>query len=192
MTMKAKHITGLVLVLVWFTLLLSGCALSGSAGTRSPYEQVIRRYVRRDLGLDINIGGSEIADCYDSHGGFHGDGETFLEVHFTDQAFAQALAARDGWHGLPLDPDVDQFIYHFYGTYWSPSWDSEQEQWAPGKIPAIEHGYWRLVDRQPESSRAERVREDEPFGINNRYSYNLTIGLYDTDHDILYVLALDT
>ena len=190
--MKAKHIAGLVLILVLFTPLLSGCALSGIAGFGRPYEPVIRRYVRRDLGLDINIGGGEIADCHDDHGGFLGDGETFVEVHFADPAFAQALAGRDDWHALPLDPDVDQFIYHYYGTYWSPSWDSEREQWLPAKVPDIEHGYWCLVDRQPESYRTERVREDEPYSINNRYSYNLTIGLYDTDHDILYVLALDT
>ena len=173
-------------------LILPGCVLFLAADSGYPLDIVIRQYAQGDLGLDIQ--GGEITDWYDNHGGFHGDGETYLEVHFADDTFAQRLAGRDDWHALPLDPDVEQFIYRYGGTYWNSTWVEEHGEWIPkpAKVPAVEHGFWCLVDRQPESYRSERVREDEPFGINNRYSYNLTIGLYDADHRILYVMALDT
>ena len=173
-------------------LVLPGCVLFLAADSGYPLDIVIRQYAQGDLGLDIQ--GGEITEWYDDHGGFFGEGETYLEVHYADDTFAQRLAGRDDWHALPLDPDVEQFIYRYGGTYWASRWVEEQGEWIPkpAKVPAVEHGFWCLADRQPESDRSERVREDEPFGINNRYSYNLTIGLYDADRRILYVMALDT
>ena len=177
------------LLLLPIILLIAGCSLlvGGDPGQSQSY--VVRRFVQGDLGLDIR--GGEVVDWHDDHGGFHGDGETYVEVHFSDDALARKLALRDDWQPLPVSRDVRILLYGIEegSVIRGPVLHSDGlEPW----VPEIEHGYWTLLDRQPESYRSERRREDEPLGINNRYSWNLTIGLYDSDHHILYVLALDT
>ena len=186
-----KRLTA-ILLSVLFLLIIGGCVLNNEEEPGNSLSYVLRRYVRGDLGLDIHDG--EIVEWYDDHGGCHGDGETYVEVHFADAAFEGRLAGRNDWQALPLDPEVEKFIYHYSGPYWASGYVKQQDKWItkPAKIPLIAHGFWCLVDRQPEEARSERVREDEPFSINNRYSYNLTIGLYDADRRILHVIVDDT
>ena len=49
-------------------------------------------------------------------------------------------------------------------------------------VPVIRNGYYRLIDRQ-------KGAEGE---LLERYSFNLTLGLYDADTNTLYFCKLDT
>ena len=183
---RRRKLAAIIAMMLFLLFALGGC----SASPDIIYDYIIRVYAWEDLG--INTSGGVVVECYDDHGGFHGDGETYIEIHFSDQAFEEKLAEHNKWQSFPLSPDVEKFVYHFGGTYWADGWDLEEHQPIPGKIPVIEHGYYALVDRQSEEEKADRVYEDEELGIFNRYSFNLTVGLYDSDRDILYILALDT
>lgn len=96
---------------------------------------------------------------------------------------------------MPVSRDVRILVYGIVErgedivTYYGPTITNQnREPW----IPEVEHGFWILVDRQQETLQRDRPEPDQPPGIHNRYSYNLTIGIYDTDHSILYILVLDT
>lgn len=156
-------------------------------------ESVVRSLVQGDLGLGLNVGG--IAGFYDDHGGWLGDGETYIEIHDDTHQIAAEIAQRDDWSPMPVSRDVRILVYGIIErgedivTHYGPTLTNRNRKpW----IPEIEHGFWILVDRQSETEQSERRDPDRPSGIHNRYSYNLTVGIYDTDHSILYVLALDT
>ena len=53
-------------------------------------------------------------------------------------------------------------------------------------VPQIKNGYYCLIDRQ-----SNDLKKKQPF-ILYRYSFNLTIGLYNSDSKLLYYLKLDT
>ena len=190
--------TALALLLAC-SLLLSGCGLLfagvdlvliGLFGESDGEEYALRRYARGDLGLDIT--GGEVTDFWDDHGGFHGDGVAFLELRFEDPSLEESLSLREDWQPMPVSREVRALVYGLTEDTgsWGPFIDKGNSR-RP-LVPEIENGYYLLVDRQPEEYKMERAREEEEPGIHNRYSFNLTVGLYDADRDILYVLALDT
>lgn len=156
-------------------------------------QTVVRSYMHGDLRLNSAYG--EVIDYYDSHGGFHGDGKTFIEIHDDNHQIAAEIAQRDDWSPMPVSRDVRILVYGIVErgedivTHYGPTITNQnREPW----IPEVEHGFWILVDRQQETLQRNRPEPDQPPGIHNRYSYNLTIGIYDTDHSILYILVLDT
>ncbi len=182
-----------VLIPVAFCCLIYGVfflsmAIEESRDPTAVNESVVQSLVQGDLGLGLHVG--EITGFYDDHGGWLGDGETYIEIRCPDPGLAGTLAGRGDWQPMPVSRDVRIVVYGLVEG--NVTRGPVIHSGGKPRVPKIEHGYWCLVDRQPESYRTERVRDDEPYSINNRYSYNLTIGLYDTDHDILYVLALDT
>ena len=81
----------------------------------------------------------------------------------------------------------------FYGT----TWEEDGMMYSRGPLaadedrtplfPTVENGYYFFLDRSDES-RNQRSTE----GLWNRYSFNFTAALYDTDRGALYYYALDT
>ena len=53
-------------------------------------------------------------------------------------------------------------------------------------IPEVENGYYLLIDEQAEEGKATGA------DILHRASFNFTLGIYDSDADILYYFELDT
>ena len=200
--------TALALLLAC-SLLLSGCGLLfagvdlvliGLFGESDGEEYALRRYARGDLGLDIT--GGEVTDFWDDHGGFHGDGVAFLEIRFEDPSLEESLSLREDWQPMPVSREVRALVYGltedtgslgpYINSSFSPIIDKGNSRQP--LVPEIENGYYLLVDRQPEEYRPKQAGEEEEPGMSilNRPSFNLTVGLYDADRDILYVLALDT
>ena len=50
------------------------------------------------------------------------------------------------------------------------------------ELPEIQNGYYRLIDRH----------SDTDTGILDRYSFNFTLGVYDSDTNTLYCCEVDT
>ena len=123
--------------------------------------------------------------AYDSHGGFHGDGTTFITLSFSDDKALEQIEGSDAWKKFPLDDTVKALVYgvsdgeNVSGPYLTDN---------TGKpiIPEIENGYYLLIDKQ--ENQDEIVRKN----ILNRYSLNFVLGIYDTDMDILYFCEFDT
>ena len=155
-------------------VLLTAC--SGSAASDAGQ-------VGQALGLDLPAVSS--ISYEDTHGGFHGDGETFAVLTFEGEAAQQmqTLLPAQGWRALPMDGDLEIFAYG--GEKNGISY--EYEIFAQRDVPTLENGWYWFCDRQDE--------KNVPFGTDgllDRVSYNCTLAAYDAHTNTLYYDALDT
>lgn len=160
----------LAAVLALFTL--TAC------GQRSPQD-----FVSAALGIDASAG--IVISAWDTHGGFHGDGITYIALEFSDESVLQEIQRSPAWKPFPLDETVQILVYGISGES-----DGMRFQRGPyldrndhkSIVPDIRNGYYLLIDRQ----------KDKESDILSRSSLNFTVGLYDTDTHTLYCCALDT
>lgn len=159
--------------LVALGLLLGGC---------SQKENVSRT-------LEVDVSGGEVVAQTDTHGGFHGDGTTYLALRFADDALQEQIEASEVWRAFPLDDTVRALVYGIEGEADGVSWcvgpyltDADGE----ALVPEIEEGYYRLIDHQAEEGKATGA------DILHRASFHFALGLYDSREDILYFCELDT
>jgi len=136
-------------------------------------------YVSKYLGIDCSRG---IANTYiETHGGFLGDGDTFIEMQFLNEDFEKRICETEGWKEIPLTENLEIVIHGI---------SNEEREWEAriaGEIPTIKKGYYYFVDRHYES--VDKYDDSEIF---NRSSYNYTIAIYDADMMILYYCEEDT
>lgn len=146
--------------------------------------QPVKR-ISRSLGVEIPLN-SEI-EYKDTHGGFHGDGETLAKVIFNDSnsenILSQIVNSRD-WNDLPMTENLNLIMYG--GEKNGITYEYRFVEYHFG-ISYIENGYWFFKDRHSQST----SRNDDA-DLLNRYSFNFTIAIYDTDNNILYYLENDT
>ena len=131
------------------------------------------------LGADVNP--AKVISKGDDHGGFHGDGERYIEFEFEDDTFEDTIKEDNTWHPLPIKDDtVTALLYGLetpemtYGPY------------LENEMPRVEHGYYFFYDRHSVSN--------DPFdtsGVLDRASLNFTVAVYDSDTDILYYAEMD-
>ena len=129
--------------------------------------------------LGVDISGGTLVLSLDNHGGFLGDGTTFIKIKFTDNICIQQIQKSNVWHTLPFTENLMAFLD-------SASFLLSDDAGNP-RIPTIENGYYCFFDRHPESKNS---RDDSE--LMHRYSYNITLALYDADANILYYLEIDT
>ena len=149
------------------------------------------REISRALNLDINIAEEDIVSLYDIHGGFHGDGISCIVIKLDN---VDSIKNNENWKPFPLsETDEGRVIEHFVygkeedGTLTGGCFnDSESLYGGKSLVPQIKNGYYCLIDRQ-----SNDLKKKQPF-ILYRYSFNLTIGLYNSDSKLLYYLKLDT
>jgi len=121
--------------------------------------------VSRNLQTSILRGG--VLRSWETHGGFHGDGETYVELYgsctIPDSPF---------WHTLPAPED----FWHL-----ASNCRDDNEECV---IPRISEGYWYFQNRHPQNT--------DPTAIENHGSWNYTLAVYDSIKGILYYYELDT
>ena len=109
----------------------------------------------------------------DSHGGFHGDGEYYSEIQLAEDSvneFVDDVTNTGKWLLLPLSSDIANIIS------------------IQGHNPQnLNNGIYFVRDRF-----AEKYPDQKDTNINSRYSYNVTISIFDFDTNILYIYELDT
>lgn len=160
---------GQALTVQWLdenTLELNGKQMSVDIESVVWLERVERR-------LEISLPCGLVEQAWDSHGGFHGDGETLAVI-------ATELTEPQGpyWHPLPLTDNLKTLL--------SRSGLEGMDVMAQ-TVPGIEQGFYYFRDRHSESQ--DPASDD---GILDRYSYNLTLAVYDSGTGTLYVWLLDT
>ena len=141
----------------------------------------------RQLGIQIPNG--QILAEQDSHGGFHGDGETFIKIKFSEEeaeSLTSEMKSSPGWHMLPLTENLSTILYGYESDVFSCSPMACDDN-GNLLIPAISNGYWFFMDRHPEST-----DPSDDSDIFSRYSYNFTLAVYDMDQRILYYFKMDT
>lgn len=143
--------------------------------------------ISQTLGVDLS--GGTVLSNEDTHGGFHGDGDTCVEISFDDDsgaALADTMADNSDWRAFPLPDNLQAVVYGRtdedaqYGPYIT---DDE----GASIIPPIEQGYYYFYDRHSESDDPKNDAE-----LLSRGSLNFTIALYDTDNNMLYYYEMDT
>lgn len=148
-------------------LILSAC------GTASPQETLSRE-------LDLDLSAGEEVSSYDTHSG-NGDGTSCMVLDFTGHSLAGQLESASDWTPFPLDSTAQALVYGISEDTFSIGPFLTDADGAP-LVPEIQNGYYRLLDRQTDT--------EEP--LLERFSFNFTLALYDTDCDMLYVCKLDT
>ena len=116
-----------------------------------------------------------------THGGFHGDGVSCTALQFSDDTVLEEIKNSSNWKEFPLDETVQAIVYGISeDTYSIGPYLTDDE--GNAIVPDIQNGYYLLIDRQI----------DQEMDILSRASFNLTVALYDTDTNILYICELDT
>ncbi len=143
--------------------------------------------VSKTIGIDLSNG--TVSQSTDSHGGFHGDGITYIKMTFSDKeskTIAKAIENNERWNKLPLTANLNIALYGKESSSGSIGPFVTKDD---GKVlfPMVENGYYFFIDRHNES---KDVKDDTD--ILNRYSFNFTIAIYDIDSQTLYYCELDT
>ncbi|MBO5328889.1 MAG: hypothetical protein J6B04_06925 [Clostridia bacterium] len=166
--------------LLSFLLILCIYSLTACTSTATEHE-----IISKDLGVDVSKGQVQI--YRDDHGGFHGDGETYAKITFSDESFYNAIQNNAEWARLPLTQILTVVVYGGTlpnGDSWESFIKDEDDKLL---IPSISDGYYFFKDRHIES---KSEKEDSP--IFDRYSMNFTLAIYDSQSKVLYFYEIDT
>lgn len=121
-----------------------------------------------------------VVEELDTHGGFLGDGSYYLILDCSDNK-AKALEIVKDWNKLPLSKNLNHIMYGEEDINYEINLAREAH------IPKIENGYYIFEDEHSESKDS---RDDSE--LFDRYSFNFSIALYDSDTDKMYYFEFDT
>lgn len=155
-----KTTAGLVLTTA-VCLLLCSCSIEGGFTDEG--------YISEELGINVAVG--DVAEYSDTHGGFHGDGELYAEITFSDDSVEQEILKSEDWKSYP-DKTVSSVVEIFD--------DSDDLH----SLPDITNGYYYLENRSDET--------DDVTKIMSGSSFNFTLAIYDADNEVMYYYELDT
>ena len=136
--------------------------------------------------LFITLPNEAAIEYEDSHGGFHGDGEFFAKVTFTDNEakdFLNSIRQNEKWYSLPMEKDLSLLV--FGGKDGDMTYGYRSDKMKPAQD--IKNSVYFFRDRF-----AEQYKNDVSSGLLGRASYNYSIGVYDEDNRVLYVYERDT
>jgi len=129
------------------------------------------------LGVKLPRGTVELTE--ETHGGFHGDGHTYIVIRFDEDISDRLTGAY--WHDLPMTENVSTVFYGretdnmVYGAHLRHS------------LPRTTNGRYYFQDRHPET----KDPADDSM-LFTRASYNYIAAIYDADTRALYYFKFDT
>ena len=115
-----------VLIATTCLFLLCACGIWGFLSK----EKTLKEKAEESLGLSLES--TIVLEEWDTHGGFHGDGETFIKMSCVD-GFEECLDVQ--WRILPLDGDAYRYFYEWGAVF-------EHPETGEKVIPEVENGYW--------------------------------------------------
>ena len=152
--------------------------LAACSGTRSTPENVAQE-------LGVSLPETVSVGYEDTHGGFHGDGETFVTLTFSadDAAALQAQLAEQGWQPLPMEGEMRAAVYggELDGVIYGDG------VFARYSVSAPVNGWYWFFDRHSEATDPHSAD-----GLLGRYSMNYSAAVFDADRNTLYYYELDT
>lgn len=156
-------------------LCLSGCSESGS----------ITEDISKTIGIDL--ANAEYATRIDTHGGFHGDGNTIVTMSVPSESVLEQIQSNPNWHSLPFTENLTAVVYGITEDTSSIGPYITVDDTRNPAVPEISNGYYFFLDRHSQST----VPHDDT-NVLSRPSFNLTIAIYDCDTEMLYYLEFDT
>jgi hypothetical protein len=133
-----------------------------------------------------SIPNDALVEYEDTHGGFHGDGQTFAKfvLDASDaKNILKSLTNHPNWRKLPLSENLNLIIYggEKDGVEYCHNFAEKLG------IPHLETGYWFFFDRHSKSTCPE-----SDIHLFERSSFNFTLALYDPGAKTIYYLKYDT
>ena len=156
-------------------LFMAGCSKSGS----------ITDEISKSIGIDLDK--AEYATRIDTHGGFHGDGNTIVTMPVPSESVLEQIQSNSTWHSLPLSENLTAIVYGITDGNSSIGPYITVDDTRDPAVPEITNGYYFFLDRHSQST-----DQYDDTNILSRASFNLTIAIYDCDTEILYYLEFDT
>ena len=104
-----------------------------------------------------------------------------MVFQFNNDIVLEEIKNNSAWNEFPLDKTMQAIVYGVSDDTCSIGPVLNDGEGNP-MVPEIQKGYYLLIDRQT----------DQETDILSRASFNLTVCLYDTDANILYICKLDT
>ena len=164
-------------MLVWSVGLLLCLAVFVTAGNdEKKKEWDARNAISERLG-GIDCRAAVVLADYDSHGGFHGDGEAFYALKFDNATIRSIFESSARWHALPLP---DALAHRAEGIGYSL--EAREGQIEP-RFPAVENGWFFYEDRY-----AKQHDKMPPVDFTPNY----TLALFDADSLTLYYYEHDS
>lgn len=160
---------------LFISIFLVICIFSLTACHNDPLDSI-----SNEIGIDITHG-KEIS-FFDDHGGFHGDGQTYAVIKFSDNNVLNSIKNASQWKTLPLDETIKTLICGVKDENFNNG-PYLADNNGNAVFPPIKKGYYLFIDRNNEGSSAN---------ILNRFSFNFTITIYDIDTNTLHYGKLDT
>lgn len=117
-----KKIVSAVMVTVCLFILCS----CGWFGNENSLKKVAAEH------LNLSLDDVTVLEEWDTHGGFHGDGDLFVKLSCPD-GFEERFGLE--WQSLPLQGEAYRYFYEWGGVF-------EHPETGEKVIPEIENGYW--------------------------------------------------
>lgn len=150
-----------------------------AAAKKEKEDRAARRKVSRILDLNLPSD-SEVQRNIDTHGGFHGDGTTYIQIRFPEGgAVLEQIEADQDWIALPMPWDVRML------ARWV-----EEDKACGVLLPTDEElgeGYWFFLDRN-----SEAVDRRDYSAARQRFSVNFILAFYSIGEETLCFCQADS
>ena len=127
-----KKIIG-VIILLTYLFSLCGCELFDLTETKKTLKDTTAEH------LNLSLENATVLDEWDTHGGFHGDGMTFVKLK-CDDGFEEELISD--WKSLPMDGEAYEYFYEWDGVF-------EHPETGERVIPETDNAYWYFKNTGP-------------------------------------------
>lgn len=161
-------------------LILSGIILTLTFLIMMVYSILNTTSLQREF--EINPKNLTVIDEGDTHGGFIGDGTYHIALDCSKKK-EKVLKTVSEWSELPLSENLQLMMYGGEKDGMTYGYNLAKNT----NIPLINNGYYCFLDRH-----SEAVDKYSDIDLFNRYSFNFSLVIYDTDTDILYYIRKDT
>lgn len=132
--------------------------------------------------LEVKLPRGEVLETVETHGGFHGDGATYIVIQFQEDISDRLVGQY--WHDLPMSENVSTC---FYGRETETMTYGAHVNNGAGLADLITNGRYYFCDR---NSKATDPADDSQ--LLGRSSFNYTAAVYDADSCTLYYFKFDT
>lgn len=147
-----------------------------AAAKKEKEDRAARRKVSRVLDLDLPPD-SEVQRSTDTHGGFLGDGTTYIQIRFPEGgAVLEQIEADPDWIALPMPWEVRMLARYVEG--WDVLLPTDEE---------LGEGYWFFLDRH-----SEAVDRRDYSAARQRFSVNFILAFYSIGEETLCFCQVDT
>lgn len=115
---------------------------------------------------------------FDTHGGFHGDGDSYIIFSYENDFLEEQIKQDVHWRELPLNENLVELLRYV---------DESDFDYSRKMIPEVKHGYYYFYNRIENVK--NKYNESDVF---KKGAFNFTVGVYDIDKNQLHIIEVDT